>query len=90
MIAVLNSDEGPAGVVGRLLAAPGVLVNVVDNGGESALIHASKLGRDAAVRRLLAQRDVDAGLQNVLGETALDKAVDRGHHAIARLLREHG
>jgi hypothetical protein len=58
--------------VRRLLAAPDIEINIVDNEKWSALMFASKTGFTAARDRLLAAEGIDRSLRNADGKMAAD------------------
>jgi cytohesin len=84
----------------ELLIAQGADVNAKDSYGGTSLYYAAEYGRKEVVELLIAN-DADVNTINnslqqfvvgadISGETALDKAVNRGHTEIADLLHNHG
>lgn len=72
----------------RTLIGRGMDPNVVDEGGEPALIRAVRHDADKVVEVLLAARDIDVNRANPAGETALMVAAFRGRKPLVeRLLK---
>jgi ankyrin repeat protein len=70
----------------ELLLEHGADVNAVQSGGFTSLHEAALLGDEELVKLLLA-RGADKGLVNDAGQTALQIAEEKGHGAVAELLR---
>ena len=60
-----------------------------DDHGETPLFGAASWGCEGIVKILLEQVDVNSDIANLAGETALWRALKRGHHSIAKLLSKH-
>ncbi|KAH8702870.1 ankyrin repeat-containing domain protein [Phaeosphaeriaceae sp. PMI808] len=71
----------------KLLLERGASATTVDNEGWSPLVWAAGYGHEAVVNRLLSIEDVDPGLRDKKGRTALSYAVENRHDVIATLLR---
>ncbi len=81
------AEKGHTAVVEKLLAAPGVNVNIKSrNGGATALYIAAQNGLTAIVEKLLAAPGVNVNLQTLMGATALYVAAQMGHTAIVEKL----
>ncbi|EFI27440.1 hypothetical protein CC1G_14911 [Coprinopsis cinerea okayama7 len=81
-------------VVQCLLAHKGIKVNVtltsvVDEGGGTALMHASNCGSASVVQLLLGVQDIDVIIANGEGDTALILASGLGHSEFVRHLLQH-
>jgi ankyrin repeat protein len=81
------AEKGHTAVVEKLLAAPGVNVNIkTRNAGATALYIAAQNGHTAVVEKLLAAPGVNVNLQTLKGATALYVAAQMGHTAIVEKL----
>ena len=72
----------PAGASGRTSQVSG------NNYNQTPLHFAARLGYTAAAKELL-EAGADASLEDINGDTALDRAESKGNHEVAELLRGH-
>ena len=73
-------------MVKKLLAVPGIDVNLTDEEGDTALIIAVSEEYIEGIKLLLAVPGIDVNYENIHGNTALMLAVSEGHIEIAKLL----
>jgi len=78
---ITDKDE-----VKRLLAIPGINVNLQNKHGDTALMWASFYGHKDIVKMLLAIPGINVNLQDKYGDTALSMASSRGHKDIVKML----
>ncbi|KAH6874258.1 ankyrin repeat-containing domain protein [Coprinopsis sp. MPI-PUGE-AT-0042] len=78
--------QGHEGVVRLLLAHPGILVNLVNNEGHSALMWAATNGHEGVVKLLLAHSGTLVNLTSHEGWSALMLAASTGRDIIVKLL----
>lgn len=71
------------------LAADGHDVNARGQYGETALHWAAMLGDTEAASNILECRNVDTGVRDCAGHTALELAKAYGSHAVATLIEKH-
>ncbi len=91
------SMDGHEDVVRMLLATEQIDINARDNEGNTALSHAAMDGHEGVVRMLLAADGIDVNPEGGFPEyglkacwTPLGLALNRGHTAVAQLLRASG
>lgn len=81
-------EAGDARVVSEFLGK-GIDPNTSDQGGQTALMIASRLGHESLVA-LLVERKADLARRSPQGDTALMMASLKGHVGVARILVERG
>ena len=72
-----------------LLLKDGADVNMLDERGNTCLLHAAHVGHKKCVKFLI-DRSANVNIANFRGETALMKAAKKGHDECAKLLTEAG
>lgn len=87
--AVHAALAGGHGAVARLLVERGADCNAADSHGWTPLHHAAHAG-DAETVRFLLRHGADRDARKEGGQTALEVAVERGHDAVADILRGQG
>ena len=79
-------NNGHTDIVKRLLTHP-LKVNLKDNNGKTALMHAAISGSYQMVSLLLEREDVDVYIQDKNGETAIIHARRGGNRNLIRVIR---
>jgi ankyrin repeat domain-containing protein 50 len=72
-----------------MVSAPGILVNSVDDYGDTALMDTSSKGHLEVVKLLLSVPGIDIVHANEYGKTALTLAFKDGHQEVANLILDH-
>jgi ankyrin repeat protein len=86
---IVAAQSGHEVLVANLLAQTEVQVNLVDNGGWSALMHAADRGRERCVKLLLAHPEIQVNLVTSTGESVLMWAAYEGREGVMKLLLTH-
>lgn len=88
-ILIIAARNGNVKIVEKLLAVPGIGVNITDRTGATALIMAALNGHTDVVEKLLARPGIDINMHALDGITALHVAASNGHGEIVKKLLQH-
>jgi hypothetical protein len=69
-----------------ILYPDGTLRDPMDSGERTALLRAAETGDEGDVWLVLTRSDIEAKLEDVDGQAALSRAIERGHEAVIKVL----